>query len=286
MKKASIIIAFYNDLPLLQKVLDALQKQYTGQFEVLIADDGSKTAITAKLKAILAQYTFSSQHLWHPDNGFRKPVIMNRAVLAAQYDYLIFMDADCVPQQHFVNDHLRNIEPGLCQAGRRVDAFHEGLALLDDTPPCLLFRKHWARFLIWAAQGKARNVEKGIRVPYTIAKMLPRGRPWSLVGCNFSVCKQDLLAINGFDERADVQWGAEDSDIDRRLRKAGVGIVNLRYQASMIHFDSSYFKREKMKTSNSNGLGIFQHAQAENRTWTRHGIIKEDRPDPVLYHQA
>jgi len=283
MKKASVIIAFYNDLPLLRKVLNALQQQYAGQFEVLIADDGSKPETVAALKALLPAHSFESQHLWHPDHGFRKTVIMNQAVLAGNTDHLIFIDADCVPQLHFVDDHLRNLKPGLCQAGRRIDAFYEGLTLHDKTASAKLFTKHWLRFLVWAAQGKARNVEKGIRLPSLLAKRLPTGRQWSLVGCNFSICKQDLLAVNGFDERADVQWGAEDSDIGRRLLRAGVRIVNLRYQATMIHFDSSYFKRGTTQPPNPNQAHIFAQAQAEDRVWTRHGIVKEDRSDPVLY---
>jgi glycosyltransferase involved in cell wall biosynthesis len=286
MKKASVILAFYNDLPLLRAVLNALESQYGGQFEVLIADDGSRPEVVNELKAILPTYSFESQHLWHPDGGFRKTVIMNQAVLAAKNDHLVFMDADCVPQQHFVDDHLRHLTPGLCQAGRRIDAFYEGLEKLVNTAPAQLFGKHWLRFLVWAAQGNARNVEKGIRLPDALAKRLPERRPWSLVGCNFSVCKQDLLAINGFDERADVQWGAEDSDIDRRLLKAGVRIVNLRYQATMIHFDSAYFKRTKSQTSVPSCVSVFEQAQAENRTWSRYGIVKEDRPDPVLYPLA
>lgn len=286
MKKASIVLAFYNDLPLLSNVLNALQNQYAGQFEVLIADDGSRPDVVSQLKALLPTYSFASQHLWHPDAGFRKTAIMNQAVLTANTDHLIFMDADCVPQEHFVDDHLRHLKPGLCQAGRRIDAFYAGLEKLANTAPSQLFSKHWLRFLVWSAQGKARNVEKGIRLPHALAKRLSQGRSWSLVGCNFSVCKQDLLAINGFDERADVQWGAEDSDVDRRLLKAGVRMVNLRYQATMIHFDSAYFKRDALKPSDSPGAGVFAQAYTENRTWTRYGIIKEDRPDPVLYRSA
>lgn len=286
MKNASVILAFYNDLPLLRAVLDSLNDQYTGQFEVLIADDGSRPEVVTELKALLPKYPFKCQHLWHSDNGFRKVVIMNQAVLAATTNHLIFMDADCVPQRHFINDHLRCLRPGIYQAGRRIDAFYEGLGELGNTCPAQLFTQHWLKFFWWSTQGKARNVEKGIRLPSALVKRLPPGRPWSLVGCNFSVCKEDLLAVNGFDERADVQWGAEDSDIDRRLLSAGVRRVNLRYQSTMIHFDSSYFKRSSMEAAHPNQVSIFEQAQAENRTWTRYGILKEDRPDPVLYQQV
>jgi GT2 family glycosyltransferase len=286
MKKASVILAFYNDLPLLRSLLDALEAQYKGQFEVLIADDGSKPEVVADLKALLPTYSFETQHLWHLDDGFRKTVIMNRAVMAANTDHLIFLDADCVPQLHFVDDHLRHLNPGVCQAGRRIDVCYEALKWLGNTPPARIFSRHKLWFLFWAARGQARNVERGIRLPASLAKRLPKGRAWSLVGCNFSIYKQDFLAVNGFDERANIHWGAEDSDLDRRLLKAGVRINSLRYQAAMIHFDSSYFKRGAQTSGKSLGARIFAQACAENRCWTPYGIIKEDRPDPVLYRWA
>jgi glycosyltransferase involved in cell wall biosynthesis len=286
MKTASIILAFYNDLPLLRILLESLEAQYKGQFEVLIADDGSRAEVVTELKALLPAYSFKTKHLWQPDNGFGKTAIMNQAVLSANTDHLIFLDADCVPQLQFVDDHLKHLRPGVCQAGRRIDVYHEALYSLSNTPPAEFFSRHVMRFLFWAATGKARNVERGIRLSYPIARRLPTGRAWSLVGCNFSVCKQDLLALNGFDERANLHWGAEDSDIDRRLLKAGVQIKSLRYRATMVHFDTSYFKRNTQKSSDSPGSKVFEQAYKENRTWTRYGILKEDRPDPVLYSSA
>lgn len=281
MLKASVILAFYNDINLLQHTLNSLNHQYHGQFEVIIADDGSKKDVVDQVKSLLPSYNFQSKHLWHPDDGFQKTVILNKAVISASTDFLIFLDADCVPQAHFVDDHLRNLTPGVCQAGRRIDTFRDAVDAFADCPPEAFFKKHWFRLLLWSMQGKARNVEKGLRLPYKVASWLPQGRAWSLVGCNFSVCKQDLLAINGFDERAHVQWGAEDSDVDRRLLKSGVRITNLRYQATMIHFDASFFRREAQNAISASNSHIFQQAQAENRAWTPFGIVKEDRADPV-----
>ena len=89
------------------------------------------------------------------------------------------------------------------------------------------------------------------------------------------------MAINGFDERHAVTWGAEDSDLQRRLLKAGMKIKGLRYQATMVHFDASYFKRkDAVNMVRHQGLGLYDQAAAENRAWTPYGIIKEDRPDP------
>jgi glycosyltransferase involved in cell wall biosynthesis len=279
--RASVIFSFYNDLPILRLALDALATQYAGQFEVLIADDGSRPDIVRELEQLLPRYEFQVRHLWHADSGFRKTVILNRAVTQAQTDCLVFVDADCVPQRHFVDDHLRHAGPGICQTGRRIDVFRDAKDELDCSEPAQMFSRNWTKLLRWSWNRQARNIEKGIRLPAALADKL-RGRAWGALGCNFSVNRQDFLQINGFDERFCVTWGAEDSDPERRLLKAGVRIRSLRYQATMIHFDGSYFKRRggmPIRQANEHYAAV----EAENRVWTPYGIVKEDRPDPQLY---
>ena len=281
MLRASVIISFYNDLPVLRLVLEALAKQYSDQFEVLIADDGSNREIVADLGQMLPNYPFKVSHLWQADQGFRKTIILNRAAVRAQSDCIIFVDADCVPQNHFVNDHLRHAGPGICQTGRRLDVFRDAIKVLDVRAPEQILTRNWATLLRWSWQHKARNLEKGVRLTPALARMLGR-RPWGALGCNFSVNRQDFVRINGFDERHAVAWGAEDSDLERRLVKAGVRLNSLRYQANMVHFDASYFRRRGDQPIGQTN-DYYAVAKAENRIWTAHGIIKEDRSDPILY---
>jgi glycosyltransferase involved in cell wall biosynthesis len=276
--RASVVLAFYNDLPLLKMVLAALKAQYDGSFEVLIADDGSGPDVVRGIEAILNQYPFKLRHLWQPDEGFLKPVILNKAVQAARGDYLIFMDADCVPQRHFVSDHLREAAPGICQTGRRIDVFRDAIYELDCRQPEHIIRRNFGQLWLWLLRGKSRTLEKGLRLPSWLARQLG-GRAWGALGCNFSVARQDLLAINGFDERHGVQWGAEDSDVERRLLKFGVKRCSLRYQAIMIHFDQSFFKRGLSEDAQRRWK-FYQQAAEEDRVWTPHGLVKEDRPDP------
>jgi glycosyltransferase involved in cell wall biosynthesis len=279
--QATVILAFYNDLPRLQLVLGALQAQYTGQFEVVIADDGSKPEVVQALKHLKVNYQFDVSYLWHADNGFRKTIILNQAVMSAKNEWLIFVDADCVPQTHFVDDHLRQAKRGICLTGRRIDLPADCVDAIDCSAPEQIFYRNWARLLAWSFQRKARNIEKGVRLPPLLANRLS-GRPWGVIGCNFSVHRDDLIAINGFDERHSVAWGAEDSDLERRLRRAGLDVRGLRYQATMVHLDASYSKRQQEGLTRDQ-LGLFEQVKAENRTWTPHGIIKEDRSDPILY---
>ncbi len=281
MPQASVILAFYNDVELLQLVLDALKHQYKGEFEVLIADDGSKPEVVVQVKKILADCPYPSQHFWHQDDGFRKTTVMNRAVMNAIGETLIFVDADCIPQDHFVYDHLRAAESGYCGVGRRVDCHREAINQLDFTRPESVVFRSMFRLLFWSLTHKARNIEKGLRLPWAIAKKLS-GHRWGIVGCNFSIQKADLLSVNGFDERHSVQWGAEDSDVERRLVKAGIKFKDLRCQSTMIHLDASYFKRHLVSTnSEKNHTSFYDLVAAEDRAWTPFGIQKEDRPDPI-----
>ena len=47
--------------------------------------------------ALLCETGPDIEHVWHEDRGFRKCEILNRAILAASADYLIFTDGDTIP---------------------------------------------------------------------------------------------------------------------------------------------------------------------------------------------
>lgn len=275
--KASVIAAFYNDLEILKLLVQALQEQADGSFELIIADDGSRPEIVQAIDQIKTQFTYPIRHLWHEDRGFLKTVILNEAVRQAHGQTLIFVDADCVVQSTFVQDHLLMARPGLMQTGRRVDVHHEAFRVLDCARASEIVRKNFLTLCWWTLRSKARNLEKGIRLPAWLRKWV-RGRNWGVLGCNFSVDRQDLLAVNGFDERHGVQWGAEDSDVERRLKKTGVKVHSLRYAATMIHFDGQYFKRGPSEDGRQRWQ-LYLQAEKEDRVWTPHGIIKQDRPD-------
>jgi glycosyltransferase involved in cell wall biosynthesis len=275
--QASVIVAFYNDVQLLELVLIALKNQYRGQFEVLIADDGSKDEAVDQVKKMLEGLPFPSMHLWQPDDGFRKAIIMNRAVLVAKGETLIFIDADCIPQNHFIDDHLQASEKGYCSAGRRVDCTREAINQIDLKNPENAVSRNLLRLLFWSIFNKAKNVEKGLRLPRVIARKIT-SNSWGIVGCNFSIQKSDLLSVNGFDERHMIPWGAEDSDLQRRIMKFGIKIKNLKFQATMIHLDHSFLFRKTIGLEkHEQGLVFFNQASVEDGYWTEFGISKSKK---------
>jgi glycosyltransferase involved in cell wall biosynthesis len=120
-KSLTLIIAVYNAVRYLEYILGALQRQSRQDFEVIVADDGSGPGIGRLIETGQSRYSFPIKHLWQADSGFRKNAMLNKAIMASQTDYLIFIDGDCVPHHDFVHDHFshRGLKNVLC--GRRVN---------------------------------------------------------------------------------------------------------------------------------------------------------------------
>ena len=68
----SLIISFYNKIELLKFIFTALERQTYREFEVIIADDGSKIEVVEEINRIKSDYFFPIKHLWHEDNGWKK----------------------------------------------------------------------------------------------------------------------------------------------------------------------------------------------------------------------
>jgi glycosyltransferase involved in cell wall biosynthesis len=105
---ATIIISFYNKIDWLKLVLAGLKRQSNQNFEVIISDDGSKPEVVQEIKRISSSYPFPVRHNWHEDNGWQKNIILNKSVVEAKSEYLIFIDGDCIPHRHFVREHLNH----------------------------------------------------------------------------------------------------------------------------------------------------------------------------------
>jgi len=121
MPKATVIAAFYNKIDYLRLVLAGFERQSEEDFELIVADDGSKQEIVKELEILSKEIPFPLIHIWQEDKGFRKNKILNKAIATANSNYIIFIDADCVPHSRFVEEHISYSEKGKCLTGRRVN---------------------------------------------------------------------------------------------------------------------------------------------------------------------
>jgi glycosyltransferase involved in cell wall biosynthesis len=116
----SVIVTTYNREDALEAVLRSLAGQTDGDFEVIVADDGSGPPTAALLKRWRGKVGRRLDHVWQEDRGFRAAEIRNRAILAARGSYVVFLDGDCLVQPDFIATHRRLAEPGVFVTGNRV----------------------------------------------------------------------------------------------------------------------------------------------------------------------
>ena len=252
--KISVIVSTY-DYPLaLSKALASLYAQSLPPAEVLIADDGSGPE-TAKIIGTYAS-RMHLLHVRHNHEGFRKAVILNKAIAQASGDYVVFLDGDSVPAREFVADHAALAERGCWVQGRR--AFVDESCVKDFEPTC---GKIWSL----ALRGKLSGLMKSMRLPRPIIK---RGREQrGILGCNLGSWRDDLIAVNGYDETF-TGWGREDADLGNRLYHLGRDRKFVYGRAIIYHLNHPVVSRDRLETNQS----LLEETIAERRIRARRGL--------------
>jgi glycosyltransferase involved in cell wall biosynthesis len=265
----SCIIAVYNRPDFLEKIFVSLLRQTKGDFEVVVADDGSGPAIAECVKRYSARFERPILHVRHEDQGFRKTIIANKAVAASTSEYLVFIDGDCVLHHRFLERHFVHRRPGTILSGRRVplDAHLTSRLTLDDIRTGRIERP-W----FWLGHCVTKDIKNGVYVPFSFEIENFFLAKYTILGCNFSCYSADYRGINGYDERI-MGRGMEDSNLYERFRKKGVRVLTLAREAIQYHlfheFDPMPHSKETMR----------QFCFPDG-SWTEYGMVKKgaDRP--------
>ncbi len=272
MIKASVILAFYNRIDYLKLVLAGFERQSFKDFEIIIADDGSSAQVVSEIEKISNSFPFPITHLWQEDKGFRKNKILNMSITSANSDYLIFIDADCVPHPEFVNEHFHYRLKGKCLTGRRVNLSEKISVLLSPQKIKEGFfeKKTWL-LINDGIFGNSVDVEKGFYIRNESLRKFFNKKKRGILGCNFSINKEDFLIINGFDERYEAPSIGEDSDVEFRLELCGIKIKSLNNIAVQYHL---YHELQRRPQKN---LDLFLEIQRSKSFFTPFGIQQEIR---------
>jgi glycosyltransferase involved in cell wall biosynthesis len=269
MIKTSVIAAFYNNLNYLKLVLAGFERQTERDFEFIIADDGSGEDVVTEIEKISLNYSFRIKQVWHPDKGFRKDKILNKAIVVSESDYLIFIDADCVPHSKFIEEHLNEKELNKVLNGRRVNLSQRLTSLLTEENVKNGFLESNQLLMIEDALfGKSNYVEKGFYFENNFLRKYFNKKSRGLLGCNFSLAKNDILKINGFDERYEAPSIGEDSDIQFRLELNGIKVKSINHIAIQYHL---YHKLQDRLQKN---LDLFEEIKKSQLAFTPCGITK------------
>src|SRR2546429_1650810 len=116
----SVIVTTYNRPDALRAVLAGLFAQDDRDFEILVADDGSRSATRALVEESARTSPISLRHVWQEDKGFRAGAARNRAAAIADGIYLLFLDGDCVPRPDWTTRHRALAERRWMVAGNRI----------------------------------------------------------------------------------------------------------------------------------------------------------------------
>ena len=269
----SIIIPFYNGIDWLEMIFVALGKQTFKDFEVIVADDGSREDVVARLEELMARQPFPVTHLWQEDCGFRKNRMLNKAVVQSRAEYLIFLDGDCIPHRKFVEEHCKARREGFVVAGRRVDlpaALSEGMSVGKVASPGFERKLVWPLLYAGIVRGE-KHMENCIRIASpTLRRWFIRQRYEGILGCNFSMYKSDLLKANGFDERYVNPGTGEDTDLEDRLVRLGIRPL------VMNHYATVYHKKHRRLDIHNEANRILYEENTRNRVGrTPYGIVRE-----------
>ncbi|MGB3962681.1 MAG: glycosyltransferase [Sulfurimonas sp.] len=246
--KVSVIIAVYKDIEALNLIIEALKTQTYKNFEVIVAEDNDALQMKAYVESI---QDLDVKHTFQEDIGVRKSRSQNNGILKASGEYLIFLDGDIIPYSTFVAGHVALAQRGRVLAGRRVNLnaalstkFRE-----DSLTPYTLEKWYLCVGFSLMFDRNAR-FERGIYInpnSFIYKKFIGnRKRNTSLIGCNFSCFRDDMMAINGFDESYGESSLPDDMDLDWRFRAYGLELVSCKNVANTFHL---FHKKQNNPTS-------------------------------------
>ena len=257
--KISIIISTYNAPKNLCLVLQALAKQTTKNFEVVIADDGSTAETQQLIEFMRPQLPYKIKHVWQEDIGFRLAKIRNKAIVAASGDFIIFIDVDCLPLPTFVQKYIKLAEPGYFIAGNRV------LLAPNFIPQSYDFLQLFFAY----CQKKINRLLPFVYLQLGFLRKINKTKWRAAKGCNLGIWKKDLLEVNGFDESF-TGWGYEDSDLVIRLIRNKIFHKSGRFAVPVMHI---WHPENSRENANSN-LQKLQQTMMSQATAAQIGIYQ------------
>jgi glycosyltransferase involved in cell wall biosynthesis len=232
----TLIISTFEQPVSLAKALRGVSRQMRLPDEVFVTDDGSGGETRELIERWRREAGFPVHHLWHPHDGFRKTILLNRAIAAAAGDYLVFTDGDCVPHRMFIADHERLAEEGFWVQGRRCYVKEPFVAEFEAgaTP-------------IWRWMGTRRLAgrAKGIRLPFPLVFRNRKQR--GIIGCNMAFWRDDVVAVNGFDETFPGRGISPDSDLGARIYNLGRSRKFVYNHAVVYHLDHPVMPRDNLE---------------------------------------
>lgn len=231
----SLIISTYNWPQALKLCLKSVNSQSLMPNEIIIADDGSGLVTKQLINKFKAEFKVPLFHVWHEDLGFRKSLILNKAIKKASNKYIIQVDGDVILDENFIKDHLSVAEEKTFIRGTRAHLKKEILPII--------FEEERIRFSCY--NKGVKNRFNALRIPF-LAWLFTKKKSCSksVRGCNIAFWKRDFIAVNGYSN--DLQgWGHEDEELAARFVNSGVMKKGLKLKAIQYHITHHIYPRNQ-----------------------------------------
>jgi glycosyltransferase involved in cell wall biosynthesis len=263
--KITVVISYYKALANLKIILQSLNNQSNMNFDVILSEDDSNEETLDFLNKHRADYSFNIIHNdQKEDNGFRKNLMLNRAINTCQTDYMAFIDGDCVPHRHFVKQYIKNFKKDFFFIGRAAMMSKELSTAVkkEDSLSKLNFSS--------IASSNSEHIKDGLYFPFFKLAFKTRG----LVGRNWGVHKQHLIDINGFDNDYIFAGVGEDVDIEWRLLANGTKGKSIKNKAIVFHI---YHEKGYSEVNVAKNYKILEKKQEEGNVACLNGFKQTTR---------
>jgi len=223
--KISLLISTYNWIEALELSLKSVLNQTVSPYEVLIADDGSKSETKYLIDSYRRIIKVPLFHVWHEDKGFRLAEIRNKAIKESKGNFICQIDGDIILHPNFIKDYLSVIEKGYYYRGSRVKLSPE----LSDK--LKLSKQTNIPFFTKGIKNRFNSFRNSI---LNIIMSKPQKKYQNALGCNMGFWKGDLIKVNGYSNDL-FGWGHEDEELCARLINVGILRRRIKHKAIAYH---------------------------------------------------
>ncbi|QZX99911.1 glycosyltransferase [Halobaculum rubrum] len=194
---ASVVVPTYERPAKLERTLDSVCEQTADAYEVIVVDDGSESDAQ---DAVLDRYAGRDRVTVLRQANAGPATARNRGWRAADGEYVLFTDDDCIVPETWVEELVDAFEPGVAVGGGDLVPIAD---LLPDNP--------------FARTHRLRD-----ELDYDAPDGPVRGHEALNVGgtANVGYRRSVLAEVDGFDESFPLAAG-EDADLYRRVLDAG-----------------------------------------------------------------
>ncbi len=233
--RLSVVVTTYNQPEWLEKVLWGFEAQRFRDFELLVADDGSDDRTRELIERLRPLLGYPVRHVWQAHEGFRKCTILNAAIAVSTGEYLFFTDGDCIPRADVLAVHAANATRGRFISGGYLKLPRETSERITkgEIASGLATDYDWLRANGTPTSKRLARLKWGPVIGRVLDALTTTGATFN--GHNSSVWRDDLVRVNGFEER--LEYGGLDRELGERLENAGIRGRQFRHRALVVHLE-------------------------------------------------